>query len=52
MALSFIWMGVGVSEQALGWFPLGFGLAVEDEPSEIFYCLGYLGYLEKYFYTL
>ena len=22
-------------EQALGWFPLGLGLVVEDEPSEL-----------------
>ena len=27
---------IGVPEQALGWFPLGLGLVVEDEPSELF----------------
>ena len=26
---------VGVSEQVLGWFPLSFGLVMEDEPSEL-----------------
>ena len=26
---------IGVPEQALGWFPLGLGLVVEDEPSEL-----------------
>ena len=25
----------GVSEQALGWLPLGLGLVMEDEPSEL-----------------
>ena len=29
-------MYIGVPVQALGWFPLGLGLVVEDEPSEIF----------------
>ena len=35
MALPFVRIYTGVPEQALGWFPLGLGLAVEDEPSEL-----------------
>ena len=27
--------GIGVPEWALGWLPLGLGLVVEDEPSEL-----------------
>ena len=31
-----------MSEQALGWFPLGLGLIVEDEPSHVHvYCVLY-----------
>ena len=26
---------IGVPEQALGWFPLGLGLVVEDKPSKL-----------------
>ena len=26
---------IGVPEQTLGWFPLGLGLVIEDEPSEL-----------------
>ena len=26
---------LGMSEQALGWLPLGLGLVMEDEPSEL-----------------
>ena len=37
MALAFVcvYTCVGVPEQALGWFPLGLGLVIEDEPSEL-----------------
>ena len=30
-------MYIGAPEQTLGWFPLGLGLVVEDEPSELSY---------------
>ena len=33
MALPFAGLYIGVPERALGWFPLGLGLIVEDEPS-------------------
>ena len=27
--------GLGLPQQAIGWFPLGLGLVVEDRPNEI-----------------
>ena len=33
-----------MSEQALGWFPLGLGLVVEDEPSELSYTFLYFSF--------
>ena len=37
VALPFDFSRLGVSEQALGGIPLGFGIVVEDKPSELSY---------------
>ena len=30
-----LFAGLGLLEQALGWFPLGLGLVIEDKPTEL-----------------
>ena len=32
---TFCWVNIGLPEQALGWFPLGLGLVMEDRPTEL-----------------
>ena len=32
---AFCWIDIGLSEQAVGGFPLGLGLVVEDRPTEL-----------------
>ena len=32
---AFCWIDVGLPEQAVGWFPLGLGLVVQDRPTEL-----------------
>ena len=34
-AFAFCWIDIGLPEQAVGWFPLGLGLVIEDTPIEL-----------------